>query len=129
MNASTPPSLLSVEDNPETRLLLKYLLTDYDLTFASGADEALEALRSESIDLLLVDINLGDGKSGTELLALIRQREDWARIPIIAVTAYALPGDREDLLDAGFDEYVAKPFTRTELTETIDHALSDLCPC
>jgi CheY-like chemotaxis protein len=47
-----------------------------------------------------------------------------ADTPAVALTAYAMPGDREDFLEAGFDEYVSKPFTRTDLTETIKDALN-----
>jgi len=126
MDAPEPPHLLSIEDNPETRLLLEHLLDgDYRLTFAADADEALGALNSEkTFDALLVDINLGSGTTGTELLHEIDAHEDIEEFPAIAVTAYAMPGDREDLLDKGFDEYVGKPFTGEELTSAIEGALS-----
>lgn len=126
MSSSKLPRILSVEDNPETRVVLKHHLQEgYEVAFASGAEEALEVLGKEDFDLLLVDINLGEGRSGTELLHLLR---DWAPtrdIPAVAVTAYAMPGDREDLLEEGFDGYVSKPFTKANLIETIDRALSD----
>lgn len=119
------PHLLSVEDNPETRLLLKYLLkSDHEITFASDVDEALEVLGSSgAFDLLLVDIGLGGGKEGTALLDEMRAREDLPEIPAIAVTAYAMPGDEEELLGEGFDGYVGKPFTKAELTEAIKQTL------
>lgn len=82
------------------------------------------AVEAEPFDLLLVDINLGEGKSGTELLRLIRGREDLLDVPAVAVTVYAMPGNREKLLEEGFDEYVSKPFTGTQLTEAIDQALA-----
>lgn len=125
MSTSKPPRLLSVEDNEETQTLLKHLLEgDYQLIFASGVEEAVNALISDGpFDLLLVDINLGSGKSGTELLHQIQGRENSGDVPAVAVTAYAMPGDREDLLDKGFDGYVGKPFTRAELIETIEQAL------
>lgn len=125
-SSSIRPHLLSVEDNPDTRVLLKHLLDgNYELTFATGFDEALDAIGSdESFDLLLVDINLGSENSGTELLHEINRRDDLGEIPAIAVTAYAMPGDREDLLAEGFDEYVGKPFTGDELNETIENVLS-----
>lgn len=120
------PHLLSIEDSEETQILLKHLLgEDYRLTFASDAQEALSAIGSaESFDLLLVDIHLGSGKSGTELLHEIKDGDYGGEVPAIALTAYAMPGDREDLLDEGFDEYVGKPFTRAELTETIEEVHS-----
>lgn len=116
MSPSEPLRILSVEDNPETRLVLRHLLEGtYEIAFASDAEEALEVIGSQSFDLLLLDINLGEGMSGAELLRLIRRREEMMGIPAIALTAYAMPGDREELLESGFDAYQRKPFTRAEL--------------
>lgn len=125
MNPPESLRLLSVEDNWETRLLLRHFLEDFcDFSFAPTAEEALGRVESEPFDLLLVDINLGEGKNGTELLHIVRGREDLPELPAVALTAYALPGDREKLLEKGFDAYQEKPFTRAELTETINQALS-----
>ena len=120
------PHLLSVEDNPHTRALLNHLLgEDYRLTFASSVEEALGAINSDRpFDLFLFDINLGVDKEGTELLQILRSREDTANVPAVALTAYAMPGDREELLREGFDGYVGKPFTGEELTEVIDLTLA-----
>lgn len=121
-----PLKILSVEDNADTRLLLKHTLKDdYEVAFASGVDEALDAVISESVDLLLLDINLGTERGGVKLLQEIRERNDLADIPAIALTAFAMPGDREDLLACGFDAYVGKPFTHGELTNTIDQTVSE----
>lgn len=119
------PHLLSVEDNRDTRILLKHLLEDdHEITFAEGVAGALEVLSSDkSVDLLLVDIGLGGGKEGTALLHKLRQREDLSWVPSIAVTAYAMPGDEEELLSEGFDGYVSKPFRKAELTEAIESTL------
>lgn len=54
----------------------------------------------------------------------MRERKDGEKIPAIALTAYAMPGDREELLEKGFDGYVSKPFTRAELTEAIEQVLT-----
>lgn len=126
MPDSDTPCLLSVEDNSDTRLLIRHLLDgDYEITFATDAEEALSVLELDtSVDLLLVDINLGSGPSGTDLLREIKAREDLEDVPAIALTAYAMPGDREELLDEGFDGYVGKPFTQEELTRAIDQTLS-----
>lgn len=123
MSTSEPPRVLSVEDNQETQLLLKHLMTPYKVTFASNAEEALEIIDTESFDALLLDINLGPGKSGTELLHTVRDLEDVDEIPAVALTAYAMPGDREELLEEGFDGYVDKPFTREEVLETLEQTL------
>jgi CheY-like chemotaxis protein len=126
MDASEQPHLLSVEDNPETRMLLKHLLgEDYQITFAAGFEEALSLIDSEGpFDCFLLDIGLGPGKSGAKLLHIFRDRKPTSGIPAIAVTAYAMPGDREDLLEKGFDGYVGKPFTGDELAGTIEQTLA-----
>ncbi len=117
--------ILSVEDNADTRFLLEHTLQDpYEVTFAPNAEEALDAVESEPFDLLLLDINLGTENGGVELLHTIRDREDIGEIPAIALTAFAMPGDREELLGEGFDEYVSKPFTHAELREAIDQTVS-----
>lgn len=125
MDGSDLPHVLSVEDNTETKLLLKHQLEgSYELSFASTVDEALDVLDEETFDLLLLDINLGPGKNGADLLHMARDRQDSGTLPAVALTAYAMPGDREDLLHEGFDAYVSKPFTQTELNEAIDRALT-----
>lgn len=120
--------MLCVEDNHQTRILLKHLLEGpYQVTLAPGVEEALRAADSQSFDLLLLNIELGPGKDGRDLLLMIRNRyNDRGRdgdIPGIALTASAMPGDREELLDEGFDEYVSKPFTRTELIKAIEQTV------
>lgn len=124
MSTSDLPQILSVEDNPDTRLLLEHTLQDeYDVTVVSSVEEALEHVTTDSFDLLLLDINLSEKDGGVELLRTIRNRENIDDIPAVAVTAFAMPGDRDDFLQAGFDEYVGKPFTRNQLVGTIEDAL------
>ena len=65
----------------------------------------------QPIDVALVDINLGGGMNGMELLAELRRRPACQHTHVVAMTAYALPGDEERFLAAGFDRYIAKPFT------------------
>jgi CheY-like chemotaxis protein len=130
MSSQDQPCILFVDDNPEVRLLLKQMLKGtYDLILASNAEEALSILGGEQFDyekpdLFLLDIKLGTGRSGTELLRLLRDLEPTASVPAIALTTSAMPGDREALLAEGFDGYVSKPFFRDGLTEAIDRALS-----
>lgn len=106
---------------------MEYLLGEtFEITVAPGVEEALRAIDSEkSFDLFLLDINLGRGPSGTELLRKIRDRKEFGEVPAIALTTRAAPGDRQDLLEKGFDGYVAKPFAKEDLTETIEKVLSE----
>lgn len=125
MSLSENPRILAVEDNSETQLLLEHLLKgSYDVEVVPGVDDALEAVDATAFDVLLLDINLSEDQTGTDLLHLIRERDGMAQVPAVALTAYAMPGDREDFLEKGFDEYVSKPFTRDDLTEAIENTLN-----
>jgi len=121
---SPAPRILSVEDNQDTRILLKHQLGDqFEVTFASGVEEALEAIDSSSFELLLIDINLGEGESGAAFLREAREMETMAEVPAIALTAYGMPGDGDALLEEGFDGYVSKPYVKAELLAAIEEVL------
>ena len=110
-----------VEDNADNRLLLQALLGDrYRLVeFDNGAD-ALAAFARSLPDLVLLDISL-PGMDGIEILSRIRSDDRLRRLPVIALTAHAMAGDREKYLSAGFDDYVTKPIVdETELIRAID---------
>lgn len=125
MSLPESPRILAVEDNSETQLLLEHLLKEsFEVTVVAGVDDALEAVENQAFDAMLLDINLSEQRTGTDLLHLLRERDDMADVPAIALTAYAMPGDREDFLEAGFNQYVSKPFTRDDLTEAIETSLA-----
>jgi CheY-like chemotaxis protein len=125
MSSTEKPRILAVEDNSETQLLLEHLLKEsFEVTVVEGVDDALDAVDDHAYDAFLLDINLSEQRTGTDLLHLLRERDDMEEVPAIALTAYAMPGDREDFLEAGFDQYVSKPFTRADLTEAIETTLS-----
>jgi CheY-like chemotaxis protein len=124
MDPSSPPRILAVEDNSETRLLLQHLLqTSFEVQVVSGVDEALDAVENTAYDVFLLDINLSEQRTGTDLLRLLRDNRSLQTVPAIALTAYAMPGDQETFLEAGFDRYVSKPFTRSDLTSAIKETL------
>jgi CheY-like chemotaxis protein len=124
MVTTDAPRILAVEDNSETQLLLQHLLEPaYQIEVTGGIETALEVAEDEHFDVLLLDINLSEERTGTDLLHLLRDRRDLGGVPAIALTAYAMPGDRESFLDKGFDRYVSKPFTRSDLTDAIDESL------
>ena len=74
---------------------------------------------------ILVDINLGFGMNGIEAINEIKKIKGYSSIPIIAVTAYALYGDREKFLSQGCTHYISKPFNKEEITELLDKVLVD----
>jgi CheY-like chemotaxis protein len=102
-------TLAVVEDNADNRLLLQAILGDtYSLVeYETGAD-ALAGLANSRPDVVLLDISL-PGMDGTEVLRRIRADAGLRTLPVIALTAHAMSGDREKFLAAGFDDYVTKP--------------------
>ena len=113
--------VLLVEDNDNTVFLIQDLLQKtVDLTTVKSARDALDAASEESFDLFLVDVNLGAGGSGIDVMRALRDKEAYADATILAVTAIAMPGDRTALLEEGFDDYLAKPFEAGDLLDMID---------
>jgi CheY-like chemotaxis protein len=98
-----------VEDNADNRLLLQAILDGlYDLVEYENGIDALAGLTAKLPDLVLLDISL-PGMDGNEILARIRADERLRRLPVIALTAHAMAGDREKYLAAGFNDYITKP--------------------
>lgn len=102
--------ILIIEDNPANIELMSFLLGAYGHTPLSAADGArgVAAARSELPDLIACDVNL-PGMDGFQVLAALKQELALAGVPILAVTALAMAGDREKVLAAGFDGYISKP--------------------
>jgi CheY-like chemotaxis protein len=104
-----------VEDNPDNRLLVRAILEDlYEVTEYETGSQALDGLRSERPALVLLDISL-PGMDGTEVLRHIRTDDSLADLPVVALTAHAMTGDREKFLSAGFDDYLTKPIVDEEV--------------
>ncbi|MEK7402318.1 MAG: response regulator [Gemmatimonadota bacterium] len=105
----TKPILAVVEDNADNRLLLQAILGDtYDLVEYENGIDALAGLARARPDLVLLDISLPN-MDGTEILKRIRADASLRSLPVIALTAHAMAGDREKYIAAGFDDYVTKP--------------------
>lgn len=120
--------LLLVEDDPVNSMVLRKLLEreGYVVFEASGGRHALDLLADEHIDLVLMDIQM-PGMDGIEATRRIRNKEVPGldpRIPIIALTAYAMAGDREALLQADMDDYVSKPVEINDLRTVLNHFIS-----
>jgi CheY-like chemotaxis protein/HPt (histidine-containing phosphotransfer) domain-containing protein len=98
-----------IEDNPDNRLLVRVMLESlYEVTEYETGFTALEGMPQARPDLVLLDISL-PGMDGGEVLRRIREDSRLRQLPVIALTAHAMAGDREKYLCAGFDDYVAKP--------------------
>ena len=112
----TSPRVLVVEDERDIAALVAYHLTreGYRVRTAGGGEEALEALRNERADLVVLDLML-PSFSGYEILSEIRRREEWKEISVVVLTARREEADRIKGLELGADDYVTKPFSPREL--------------
>jgi two-component system cell cycle response regulator DivK len=125
MTSESKGTILYVEDNPDNRLLVKRVLLaeDYSLLEATDAAEALNVLRTTHPDLILMDINMPD-MDGYTLTARIKSLPGFERVPILAVTANVMRGDKEKTLQAGCDGYIQKPLDIDQLTREIEKFMS-----
>ena len=109
------PRIAVVEDNLDNRLLVQAILDeDYEISEYESGIEVVDGLADDIPDLVLLDISL-PGMDGTEVLEWLRSQEALKSLPVIALTAHAMAGDREKYLDLGFDEYVTKPIVDEEV--------------
>ncbi|MEL6150179.1 MAG: response regulator [Chloroflexota bacterium] len=117
---SDETTVLYVEDNPQNmRLVRKFLkMAGYTLIEAETGGDGLDRAREEKPALILMDINLPD-IDGIEATKILKREDGTAHIPIIALTANAMHGDKEKFLDAGCDGYLSKPVSKGDLLETI----------
>ncbi len=109
------PKIAVVEDNPDNRLLVEALLEDeYEISEYETGAEAVAGLPENVPDLVLLDISL-PGMDGTEVLEWIRAQDEFIDLPVIALTAHAMSGDREKYLEMGFNDYLTKPIIDEDL--------------
>jgi len=117
--------VLLVEDNPVNQLVAKGMLGKLgcEVLLANHGGEALTLLETQTVDLILMDCNM-PVMDGYETTRQIRQKSEFAELPIIALTANALSDERERCRAAGMDDYLAKPFRKDELAVLLDQWLS-----
>ena len=129
---NTNPSrarILIVEDNPPIQMLLRHLLSKrFDIELANTVDGAIQTATLHHFDLFLLDINLGEQRTGIDLLKLLRQMPAYTATPAVACTVYTRRGDKERFLAAGFDNHVGKPFTDEALRDTLQAVLAKARP-
>jgi two-component system cell cycle response regulator DivK len=118
-------TILYVEDNVDNRTLVRRILLseDYNLVEAINAAEALKVLEGMKPDLILMDINMPD-MDGYTLTAKIKGMPGFARVPILALTANVMRGDKEKTLEAGCDGYIQKPLDIDQLLKEIERFLT-----
>lgn len=109
-----------VEDNPQNMKLAAAVLekSGYGVLKANDADTGIMLARQESPDIILMDVQL-PGMDGLTATKLLKKESATKQIPIIALTAFAMKGDRERIIAAGCDDYVSKPIRYKEFLETV----------
>ncbi|MEP6894410.1 MAG: response regulator [Chloroflexota bacterium] len=118
-------TILYVEDNIDNRTLVRRILLseNYKLIEAVNAAECLKVLENTKPDLILMDINMPD-MDGYTLTAKIKTTPGFERIPILALTANVMRGDKEKTLEAGCDGYIQKPLDIDQLIKEVERFLT-----
>lgn len=125
VHASPKRYVLAVDDDEAVGVLIAHFLGhQYEVGVATNAAEALAQAQARRYDAVLLDIDLRNGQSGEDVLRDLRALPDYTGVPVVAVTAHALPMHQAHYLRAGFDAYLCKPFTRRHLMDEL-HRLLD----
>lgn len=120
-----PKKILLIEDNENNLLLLRDILNyhQYEVVEAKDGEEGVNAARKEMPDLIILDIRLPK-MDGFEVVKILKNDPKTKDIKIIGITSYAMKGDKERILQAGFDGYMEKPIDTRQLPEMIKEFLS-----
>ena len=118
-------NILVAEDNPINRELLRELLEirGYSVTEACNGQEALAMVEQSPPDILLLDIGM-PLMDGFAVVRRIRENPRISSLPVVAITAYAMQGDREKIMNSGFDGYLSKPVDARALAEALDRHMN-----
>jgi PAS domain S-box-containing protein len=111
---------LYIEDQVDSQILFKVQMKELkEIKFAISFEESLPMLDSDTFDFIVIDINLQGDYNGLDALKIIQKMPGYENIPIIAVTAYVLPGDKEKFITAGFSEFVSKPIFKEKMVNVL----------
>ena len=117
--------ILIVEDDElNIKMVSSFLRDKYTIDSARSGDEALKKSIDYKYDAFLMDIGLKKEMSGLDVTNKLRKMPEYKNTPIIALTAYALTGDREKILSAGCSHYLSKPFSKHQLLRILEVAFS-----
>jgi two-component system cell cycle response regulator DivK len=117
--------IVLVEDNPKNMKLLRDVLSHdgYEVLEATNAEDGIALVQERRPNLVLMDVQL-PGMGGLEAVKVLKHNDRTARLPVIAVTAFAMKDDRKLALDAGFDGYLEKPISVQALREEVRKFIS-----
>ncbi|MGB5847863.1 MAG: response regulator, partial [Ignavibacteriaceae bacterium] len=112
---------LYIEDQVDSQILFKVQMKGLkNIKYAISFEEALPLLDTDQFDFIVMDINLQGEYNGLDALKIIHKMSGYEDIPIIAVTAYVLPGDREKFIATGFNDFISKPIFREKMIESLE---------
>jgi len=118
--------VLVVDDDLATRKVVElFLRGEIEIESASNSDEAADLISNNVYSLVLMDISLGKGISGIELLKKLKTLPVYKDVPVVAITAHAMVGDKEKFLFSGFDDYLSKPFSKKDLISKVRNLISN----
>ena len=122
----SPARILLVEDNYDNLQLVRFLLerSGYQVVEAHNGKQGLDVARHERPDLILMDLSMPD-MDGWEAARMLKADPQTSAIPLVALTAHTLPGDRKRAMEAGCDEYLSKPINVAQLERLIADALAN----
>jgi two-component system, cell cycle response regulator DivK len=117
---TAPPTVLVVEDNALNLKLIRAVLehAGFTVVVATSGEEGVDVATRGGLDLVLMDLQL-PGIDGTEAMRRIRAHPGSRELPVVAVTAFAMPAGREQVSSAGFDGYIEKPISTRALPEIV----------
>lgn len=114
--AKIKKKILVIEDDPlNFKIIFTFLKDSYDMEHVTSGEEALLLVIENHYDLFLTDIGLKQDMDGLEFTRRLRKIDKYKNSPVIALTAYALSGDKQRILEAGCSDYLSKPFTKNQL--------------
>ncbi|MGE5845818.1 MAG: response regulator, partial [Ignavibacteria bacterium] len=112
---------LYIEDQIDSQILFKVQMKDLnDIKFAVSFEEAIPLFKSYNFDLIVIDMNLSGEYNGLDALKMIHQISGFESTPVIAVSAYVLPGDKEKFISSGFSDFISKPLFREKMIDSIN---------
>lgn len=115
---------LYLEDQIDSQILFKVQMKELkSIEFAPSLEKALPSIKTKKYDFLVLDMNLQGEYNGLDALRIIRKMPGYEYTPIIAVTAYVLPGDKEKFIAAGFNDFISKPIMRDKLLECLKNLM------
>jgi len=111
--------LLVEDDLINANLIFYYLKAQYNVTVVGNGSDAIKKSKGDDFDIILMDINLGRGMNGLEATRQIRSIPGYKKTPVVAITAFAMQGDKEEFLANGCTHYISKPFEKNDLLQLL----------